>query len=408
MNIATILFTYNRSKHTKMVLEALAENTILPNKLFIFQDGIKASTDVNEWEKVSNIISSISWCNTEIFISETNNGLAQSIKSGVNYVFQFYDAIIVLEDDCVPHPQFMEYMIKALEKYEKSKEVYHIGASSEPAYVEDNGTDAYFLGRINSCGWGTWKDRWILFKEDYTMLGKIKADSIINKHFELWGVDLEAHLLGNIYGQNDSWAVFWALIVIMNHGYCMSPYESLINNIGFDGTGVHSGVAENTLRLRSREKLSPINLPDNIEWVKNYARSFAYYYPWINPAIKNEYYKNVALDLLELQKKKATIANYLINKNIYNIIIWGKGRICDYIIENINNQISIDAIVETDPIMKDYDGIPIISWRDIPQNISLIILIPGYDIKKMHNMIESEELINKIVPVDQLIKYILS
>lgn len=166
MNIATILFTYNRSRHTKAVLDALSENTILPQTLYIFQDGMKASTNIEEWEAVSNVIKSVSWCDTKVIISDKNKGLAKSIKTGVDDVFQSFDAVIVLEDDCVPHPQFMEYMVKALEKYEKNKKVYHIGASSEPVSVEQNGTDAYFLGRINSCGWGTWRDRWQEFSND--------------------------------------------------------------------------------------------------------------------------------------------------------------------------------------------------------------------------------------------------
>ena len=187
MKIATILFTYNRSRHTKQVLEALSKNTILPQKFYIFQDGLKKITNQEEWEAVSDVIRDVSWCDVEITISERNKGLANSIKSGVSKVLQLYDAVIVLEDDCVPHPQFMEYMIKALKKYEPYKQVYHIGASSEPVDVEENGTDAYFMGRINSCGWGTWKDRWEQFCNDYTMIAQIKRDEHLYKWFKLWG-----------------------------------------------------------------------------------------------------------------------------------------------------------------------------------------------------------------------------
>ena len=404
MNIATILFTYNRSRHTKAVLDALSENTILPQTLYIFQDGMKTSTNIEEWKAVNNEIRSVSWCDTKVVISDKNKGLAKSIKTGVDDVFQSYDAVIVLEDDCIPHPQFMEYMVKALEKYEKNKEVYHIGASSEPVSVEQNGTDAYFLGRINSWGWGTWKDRWQQFNHDYTMIGKIKANSEMQERFKLWGEDLESHLLGNVYGITDSWAVFWALTVIVKNGYCMSPYESFVNNIGFDGTGVHCGIAENRLKLRPYEKRSEIRLPDKIEWVKDYKKAFVVYHPWTSPLVKNEYYKNVALDLLDLQKKQRSITIQLKKLDVHTIIIWGKGRLCDYIIGELENKITIEAIVETDPHEKGYKGIPIISWKDIPSGTSLIILIPGYDIEKVQNMIENVELQKKIIPIDQLVK----
>ncbi len=41
MKIATLLFTYNRSYHTEQALSALKENTALPQKLIVFQDGRK-------------------------------------------------------------------------------------------------------------------------------------------------------------------------------------------------------------------------------------------------------------------------------------------------------------------------------------------------------------------------------
>lgn len=69
MKIGTILFTYHRSVHTERVLHALAENSVLPEKLYIFQDGIKAGTNVPEWEKTGKIIRSFDCCKTEIHIA---------------------------------------------------------------------------------------------------------------------------------------------------------------------------------------------------------------------------------------------------------------------------------------------------------------------------------------------------
>ena len=91
------------------------------SNLYIFQDGMKENTNVEEWKSVNRLIQEIDWCETYVQVSETNKGLAKSIVAGVDYVLQECDAVIVLEDDCVPHPQFMEYMLKALKKYESSK-----------------------------------------------------------------------------------------------------------------------------------------------------------------------------------------------------------------------------------------------------------------------------------------------
>lgn len=49
MQIGTILFTYHRSEHTKRVLDALKRNSMHPVKLYVFQDGIREGTNVEEW-----------------------------------------------------------------------------------------------------------------------------------------------------------------------------------------------------------------------------------------------------------------------------------------------------------------------------------------------------------------------
>lgn len=402
MKIGIIVFAYNRSRHLKNVLDGLQKNEGI-SSLYIFQDGLKCEAHTEEWEKTRQVIQNIKWCEVIYKLSPCNKGLSKSIIDGVSAVLADNDAVVVLEDDCVPHSQFMEYMTKALEKYESYKEVYHIGASSEPVDVVPNGTDAYFLGRINSCGWGTWKDRWVQFSNDYKMIGKVKADVELNDWFNLWGQDLEAHILGNIYGKTDTWAAFWALTVIMKKGYCMSPYESLVNNIGFDGTGTHCKVSENTLRLRSSRKLTEIVLPDNVEFVKDYRESFANYYPWTSPLIRNEYYKNVALDMLELQHMNVKIADGIRRMGIANIYIWGRGRICDYLIGELEEKITIKAIVETAPNTVQYKGIPVIRCKDISQEIPLIIVIPGYDFERIKNMVNKRGLNNKLIEVDKLV-----
>ncbi len=401
MNIGITIFAYNRSKHLQRVLDGLRKNEGV-SKIYVFQDGLKREEHRQEWEKTKQVIQNIKWCEVVYKQSSYNKGLATSIISGINVVFADHNAVVVLEDDCVPHPQFMEYMTKALEKYEAYKEVYHISATSEPVDVVANGTDAYFLGRINSCGWGTWKDRWVQFSRDYKMLGRVKTDAALNERFNLWGQDLEAHILGDIYGTTDTWAAFWALTVIMKKGYCISPYESLIDNIGFDGSGVHCGVSENKLKLRAIEKQTEMILPDKIEFVKDYRKSFAIHHLWTNPAVRDKYYKNVAIDMLELQYRNIKIAHIIKAMGSTDICIWGKGRICDYLIRDLDEEINLRAIVETTPNTTMYQDIPVIQYEDIPQDISLVIVIPGYDLVRIQNMI-SEELKCKLIPLDKLI-----
>lgn len=274
MKIATLLFTYHRSYHTKQVLTGLKQNSVLPRKLLVFQDGLREGDDECEWKKVSGLIHDIDWCDREIIISETNKGLAESIVSGINYAFENYDAVIVLEDDCVPMPNFMKFMEQCFEKYQDDARVYSISGYAYPIILEKDEFDVYACGRVSSWGWGTWKSRWQIYQKDYEILKQFRKDREKSARLAVWGRDLEAMLVGNIRGTIDSWAVFWALQVILRNGICINPYLSLIDNIGCDGTGVNCGATDSfktQLDVMDREFV----LPDSMIFKKSIKMAFA-------------------------------------------------------------------------------------------------------------------------------------
>lgn len=278
MKIATIIFVYNRSNHTKAVLEGLKHNYILPEMLFIFQDGLKDKDSEQEWKEVNRLIHKIDWCNTEIIVSNDNKGLSTSIVTGINYVFKRYDAVIVLEDDCVPTANFIAFMNQCFEKYKNNKKIYSIGGYSWPILLERKKYDIYGCGRISSWGWGTWKDRWIIYEKDYEIIKKMKQDEELSRNLAIWGNDLEDTLVGNVKGICDSWAVFWALNVILKRGICINPYQSFIRNIGMDGSGVHCGISNQFDVECIDSKKDNFYLPDELSLLNETMMSFASLY----------------------------------------------------------------------------------------------------------------------------------
>lgn len=278
MKIATLLFTYNRSYHTEQVIVSLKHNTILPQKLFVFQDGLKQEKDNHEWKKVNSLINSIDWCDKEIIVSEYNKGLANSIVSGINYALKDWDAVIVLEDDCVPTANFISFMQQCFEKYQDNKNVYCVSGYSWPIALKKKQYDVYGCGRISSWGWGTWKDRWSIFEKDYELVKKMKQKEESSRNIALWGRDLEDILIGNIRGSSDSWAVFWALNVISRDGICINPYESMIRNIGMDSSGVHCGTTDRFDVKTISEAKEQFDLPDQIVFLDETKEGFSTLY----------------------------------------------------------------------------------------------------------------------------------
>lgn len=275
MRIATLLFTYNRGYHTEQVIQGLKNSMAPIQKLFVFQDGLKEGMDDTEWRKVNKLIQNIDWYDKEIIVSDYNKGLAKSIVSGIDYAFKEYDAVIVLEDDCVPTVNFISFMEQCFEKYRDNKRVYSVSGYAWPIELPKEEHDIYGCGRISSWGWGTWKDRWEQRSIDSGFIERIKNDQDKSRWLAMWGNDCEQMLLNRIAGNNDSWAIYWGLYIIENNGICINPYESLIQNIGMDGSGAHCGISERYEVKLSGRACSEFKLPEHIDILHTTEVAFA-------------------------------------------------------------------------------------------------------------------------------------
>ncbi len=278
MKIGLVVFAYNRDEHLKKVLEALRKNEKV-DSLYIFQDGLKCEEHRNGWENTRKVIEDYEWCSPIRIYSKYNKGLANSIVDGINKVFEDNDAIIVLEDDCVPTACFISFMKQCFERYRYDGQVYTISGYSWPIRVEKQENDIYFCGRSCSYGWGTWKDRWDKYKRDYDVLGRLKTTEEGSKNLAMWGMDLELMLVQTLRRQNDSWSVFWSLKIIEEQGYNIVPYNNLITNIGFDGSGVHCGYQPDSVK---KERVEIENLivsfPARIEFEEHIIKGYAELY----------------------------------------------------------------------------------------------------------------------------------
>lgn len=356
MKIATLLFTYNRSIHTGKVINALKQNTVLPQKLFVFQDGIKPGKDIEEWQKVNGLIKTIDWCDNEIIISAYNKGLAASIVSGINYVFEEYDAVIVLEDDCIPAPNFINFMQQCFEKYRDNKDIYSVSGYSWPFILKKTSYDVYGCGRISSWGWGTWKDRWNIFEKDYELVRKMKQEKNTSKNLAMWGRDLEEMLVGNVRGNIDSWAVFWALNVISRGGICINPYRSLIQNIGTDGSGVHCGDTDRFEVEMDSEEEKEIVLPDELDFLEEAIEGFVSLYGGYTAVCQDDESKE-------------------------NILVYGAGSFFFQNEKAINNRYNINMFIDKNK-RGWLAGRKVIQINEIENNEYDKILIMLYDVQE--------------------------
>jgi hypothetical protein len=243
MSLAPItLFTYNRPWHTKQTIEALQKNNLAhKSDLYIFSDGPKNESANEKVQQVRNYIKTIAgFKNLTIIERKKNIGLGKSIIIGVTEIINKYEKVIVLEDDVVASPFFLNYMNQALNIYKNNEKIGSINSFFYP--IGDNLPESFLLRKPDSCGWGTWKNRWSLLNPDAQELyKKIKKTKLINK-FNIDGTyPFYQMLKGQIKGLNDSWAIRWYASLFLLNKLNLYYGKPLVKNIGWDGTGTHSG-----------------------------------------------------------------------------------------------------------------------------------------------------------------------
>lgn len=245
-----IVFGYNRPMHLKRTLTALSENVYADQSvLYIFCDGAKSNATEDDLSKIHNVrevAREKCWCKeVRIIEAPINKGLANSIIDGVTEVINQYGKAIILEDDLVTSPFFLKYMNEALEYYESRKSVFSIGANRPPVdkmeIPADYPYDVFVCLRSYSTGWATWKDRWdqVDWSMDYMEHFLSQPEQV--KAFNRAGEDMTKLLIMQRDGEIDSWAMRFGFAHFYQHAIAILPCHSYVDNIGFDGTGIHSG-----------------------------------------------------------------------------------------------------------------------------------------------------------------------
>ncbi|EDM37242.1 sugar transferase [Pedobacter sp. BAL39] len=237
------LFVYNRPKHTERTLKFLMQNELAAeSRLFIFSDGYKSAADETSVLEVRELLKNIEgFKSVEVIERKENMGLANSVIAGVSRLVKDYKQVIVFEDDLISSPYTLSYFNDALERYRNEEKVMHIGAYMYPL-KENNLPESFFYRAATSWGWATWDRAWQHFESDIDLL----ISRFDAKKKETFSIDGKMNFWKQIQdfkkGRNNSWAIRWYASIFLKGGLTLNPAHSLVNNIGHDGSGIHSGI----------------------------------------------------------------------------------------------------------------------------------------------------------------------
>lgn len=254
-----VLFVYNRLDHTQEVIDTLSKNILAKDsELFVFSDAAKTENGREKVEAVRDYIHNVEWHEkfkkVSIIEAEKNKGLANSVIGGVTEIINQYQRVIVVEDDLVLSPYFLNYMNGALDYYEKDENIWSISGYSFPMKtMEKYPHDVFYSYRGCSWGWATWSDRWSLVDWEVKDYAKAAEDPAWVKRFNRGGGDLFEMLKAQMEGRIDSWAIRWCFTQSNLEKYTVYPKYSYLGNEGCDGSGTNCGFEGNITSMITRE-----------------------------------------------------------------------------------------------------------------------------------------------------------
>ncbi|MDF2577457.1 MAG: hypothetical protein K0S74_941 [Chlamydiales bacterium] len=255
-----ILFVYNRLEHTQQTLEALRNNILTEHStLFIYSDGPKNVEHAAKVIAVRQLLENVTGFAKVIVVKREGNwGLANNIIDGVTKIVNEFGRVIVLEDDLVTSPYFLQYMNDALDMYENEPQVASIHGYCYPFQITSS-PETFFLRDEGSWGWATWARAWKFFETNgKELLYRIQEQNLISKFDCNNSFPYFKMLQDQIDRKNNSWAIRWRASIFLNNMLTLYPGRSLVKNIGFDNTGTHCNTTNNSYDVELSS--SPIKL----------------------------------------------------------------------------------------------------------------------------------------------------
>lgn len=276
------LFTYNRADKTQTVIESLLKNVEAKDSdLFIFSDGPKNDKAVEGVKKNREYIHEVKKFEGNGFKSVTlverdkNWGLANSLIAGITELTDKYGRVIVVEDDLILSPYFLQFMNDGLDKYKDNDRVSAISGFLNP--IDCKAPNTFFLRYFACWGWAVWKRSWDILNTDVKDL--LRQMRWKKKAFD---IDNTGGFYGILYCQKvglvDSWAVLFYASSFLRDKLILYPGVSYALIGGADGSGTHSANNQEIFADMTLANTSLIINDIPIEENKNMYDAFARFY----------------------------------------------------------------------------------------------------------------------------------
>lgn len=266
MKTAVAFIIFNRPETTRRVFAEIARAR--PRKLFVIADAPRPDRagEAELCGRARDVIRDIDWdCEVHTSYAQRNMGCRLRVSSGIDWVFSAVEEAIILEDDCLPHPDFFPFCEELLARYRADPRVMAIGGVNFQAGRAWGEASYYFSQYLHIWGWATWRRAW----QHYDVAMRSFPDFVGDARNRFASKAERHHWLEIMRrthdGLIDTWDYQWQLAVWRCRALTVVPNVNLVSNIGFGPEATHTKDGSHVCAALPLASLSRLCHPATVE-----------------------------------------------------------------------------------------------------------------------------------------------
>lgn len=309
-DVPVLFLVFNRVQTTAQVFEAIREAR--PSRLFVAADGPRDDKpgEHEVCQTVRTIATAVDWdCELNTLFRDHNVGCGKAVSSAITWFFSQVEEGIILEDDCLPSPDFFRFCGELLEKYRDDNRIMHIGGNNLQVIRHIGSAYSYFFSNHNFIwGWATWRRAWNLYDYQMKHYQEIMRKRYHRNYFHSFDErNYYEYVLDLMYADLEHttvWSYQWQFTRMLQAGLVIVPWRNLVINIGGGSDATHTKSQHDVLYNQTLESMIfPLKHPEFVMVDKKIdARIFNAVHTKLWSRIKQRIKRTVPKSLLALLK----------------------------------------------------------------------------------------------------------
>lgn len=231
-----LIVGFRRYENLRRILQ-ICDNAGV-TRIYVTLDGPRSEEDgrdISTCESVSSEFANSFAGSLKTRTSQVNQGAAYSVLSGCDWVFEFEDFAVVIEDDCLPSPDFFTFIGDAKRFLSSESNICLIGGTQ---FVPSEITaDSWYLSEYPLIwGWATSREKWLMMRHELQKINYKKFKIFKTSEYAFWETGASRAFSGFV----DAWDTPLVHILKINKWLTILPGRNLVTNIGNDFAATHT------------------------------------------------------------------------------------------------------------------------------------------------------------------------